>query len=247
MGQRRSFGMRWTREGSRRSVLLDVWDFLLRRPPAATVIDAQDPAIRRDYGERIAQRLGLDVDRYSVLDIHRIGIDAPVKFVFEELREWSGRSRYWPDALATVESADADRRHIKILALGRLTARLRHSFRLLPPDLGRLFEMTADTIRIEPSPDEFDNARYVLYRCSGGYPIGIFGMFVRSPVSSLGEAEPAQLFFAVGFDFFGRPDWALARLASRAWRPVHDRVTSNILCRFKNECEARFNELTRPG
>lgn len=232
------------REGGRRSVLLDAWNFLLRRAAEPTLIDATDPVVRREYGERIAQRLGLDVNRYSVLDIHRVGIDAPVRFVFEELRQWSGSSLYWPNALATVESVDAARRHIKILALGRWTWRLRHSLRLLPREFGRLFEMTAETVQADPSPAEFDNARYVLYRCSGGYPIGIFGMFVRSPVASRGETEPAQLFFAVGFDFFGRPDWPGARLVERAWRAVHDRATANILCRFKRECEARFRGVT---
>jgi hypothetical protein len=94
-----------------------------------------------------------------------------------------------------------------------------------------------------PDPWDFDNARYLLWECSGGYPIGIFSAYVRSPIAERGEGEQSQLFLVVGFNFFGRQDWPRIRLVSKLWEKIHDRATANILNRFKQVCEMRFQQV----
>ena len=94
-----------------------------------------------------------------------------------------------------------------------------------------------------PDPDEFDNARYLLYDCSGGYPIGIFSMYVRSSIAEQHEVEPTQLFLVVGFNFYGRENWSRKRIINRTWEGVHNRVTANVMNRFKQLCEWRFEKI----
>jgi hypothetical protein len=83
----------------------------------------------------------------------------------------------------------------------------------------------------------------VLYETSGGYPIGIFGMFARSRIADRDEVEQSRLFFAVGFNFYGRTDWPHRRILNPAWEWIHDRATANILSRVKRVCEWRFRVL----
>ena len=49
----------------------------------------------------------MDVSVYSILNIHRIGIEAPVETVFDEVERWEGGSACWPDHLATIEGLTA--------------------------------------------------------------------------------------------------------------------------------------------
>lgn len=225
-------------------ILTDVRDFLLHRPEIPTAVVCSDPDTRADYTRRIAARIGMDVTRYTVLNIHRIGIDAPVPFVFDELREWNGESRYWPNHIASVESLDPERRRAKILLFGRATRWLRRRG-LLPAQFGRLFDLAA--ARIESGPGAPDDSRYVLYTCSGGYPIGIFAMFVRSPLAEFGESERSQLLFCVSFNFYGRQGRPLHGVVERLWEAIHNRATSNILCRFKRRCEAALAAAELPS
>jgi hypothetical protein len=218
-------------------VLTDIRDFLLRPPRVATLIRFPDPATRAEYTRRIAERMGIDVTRYAILNIHRIGIDAPVPVVFDELRAWSGEARYWPNHIATVESLDRENERAKILLFGRSSRWLRRR-RVLPAEFGRIFDLAAT--KIQSGPGAPDDARYVLYRCSGGYPIGIFAMFVRSPIGEMGESEPAQLFFCVSFNFYGRRTGRFHSAIERVWEGIHNRATANILCRFKRRCEAKL-------
>jgi hypothetical protein len=223
-------------------LLSDLRNFFLHRPRVPTLIDASSPEGREQYTWRIAQRLGISVSEYTVLNIHRIGVRAPVRYVFEKLREWTPDPDAWPNHLATLEGVDADRNHLKILFLGKLTRWLRRT--LLPSDFGTLFRLAALRIRSDPQPSDRDNARYVLYECSGGYPIGIFAIYVRSPISDLDERSPSQLFFCVSFNFWGRRSWPLVRTLGRVWEAIHNRATSNILNRFKTRCESDFRDLT---
>jgi hypothetical protein len=222
----------------------DVRAFLLHRPEVATLVDSSDRNLREEYSRRIKQRLGIDVTPYTVLNIHRIGIDAPVSLVFDELRGWSGESPYWPNRLATVESLDPERRSIKILLFGRSMCWLRRR-RLLPADFGTLFNLGATRIQADPDPRGLDNARFVLYACSGGYPIGIFAMYVRSAVAELGESEATQVFFCVSFDFYGLKGRLLDVTIGWLWEAVHNRATGNILCRFKAHCESMLGRLAQ--
>ena len=197
---------------------------------------------RENYSKRILQRLGISVDSYSILNIHQIGIQVPVKFAHEEMMEWDGQSLFWPHSIATIESIDGSREHIKIVLLGQATQTLRRWLRRLAPRFGTLFRLTALSFQHEPHPSSLDNARFLLYACSGGYPIGIFFQYVRSPVEAQGEVEKAQLFFVVGFNFYGKQRWP--RFAARTWEKIHNRVTANVLNRFKALCEAEFREYT---
>ena len=80
----------------------------------------------------------------------------------------------------------------------------------------------------------------MLYSCKGGYPIGIFVYFVRSSIAAQGEKDMSQVFLGVSFDFYGKKNWPLFRLVHRVWQSVHNRVTANVLHRFKQLCEWRF-------
>lgn len=108
-----------------------------------------------------------------------------------------------------------------------------------------LFLLTA--IRIKKIPDNFDydNARYMLYECSGGYPIGILAIYVRSSIPEMGETGKSQLIFGVGFNFFGRQEWKTKRrLISVIWEWVHNRVTDNVLNRIKQLSEWRLENIS---
>jgi len=104
--------------------------------------------------------------------------------------------------------------------------------------------MNAIRIKRVPDPFDFDNARYLLYECSGGYPIGIFFMYVRSSIEDMGETEQSQLFLTVGFNFYGKQDWSSRlRIVDRIWQIIHNRVTSNVVSRIKQLAEWRLNKM----
>lgn len=220
----------------------DLRHYFFHKPEVDTLIDFSTLVEREEYGRRIMQRLGIQVEQYSILNVHQIGIKVPVRFVHEEMMHWSEDSPFWPNHIATIQSIDGSHENIDILLLGRASLVLRRWFRKILPNFGTLFHMTALRIQHEPHTSDFDNARFSLYECSGGYPIGVFFQYVRSPIESQGEIERAQLFFAVGFDFYGKKKWP--RFAAKAWETVHNRVTANILNRFKRLCEAEFRDYT---
>ena len=188
------------------------------------------------------QRIGIDVTKYSVLNIHRIGIQVPVQHVFEELLQWDGDSTCWPNHLATVDRIDGKLEHMQIFLLGRkkYPVGLKNGFfgkKFIP-----LFCLNAIRFQHMPGLSD-DNARYLLYDSSGGYPIGIFTMYVRSPIAERGEVEPAQLFLAVGFNFYGKENRSKINIVNKIWEKVHNRVTTNVLNRFKQLCEWRFQRI----
>jgi hypothetical protein len=47
----------------------------------------------------------------------------------------------------------------------------------------------------------------------------------------------------VGFDFYGKAGGIDIRFINKIWEKIHNRVTSNILNRFKRLCEWRFQRL----
>ena len=89
---------------------------------------------------------------------------------------------------------------------------------------------------------DFDNARYLLYRSSGGYPIGIFAMYVRSSIKELGETSQSQLIFAVSFNFYGK-EKEVNKVVNRIWEGLHNRVTTNVLNRVKQLSEWRIEKM----
>jgi len=226
------------------SLAADLRHFFTHRPEIPTLVQFATEKVREDYTERIAQRIGLDVSQYSVLNIHRIGIHAPVRYVFDELEDWRGDAPYWPNHVATLQVAEGRPEDVRVVLLGRsiggwLCAQTGGR-------VGILFEMHARTVRRVPADSDLDNSRYILWDCRGGYPIGIFSVFARSPIAAMGEVEPTQLFFAVGFNPYGIRMLSGIRPVRRTWEAIHNRVTSNVLNRFKQLCEAGF-EATLEG
>lgn len=211
-----------------RWLLSDLRHFLLHKPSIPTLIDTHLETSRHDYEQRIRQRTGISVEQYSVLNLHRVAIDAPVRDVFEELLVWDGDSTCWPNHVAKVERTGGTLDEIQVNFLG---------IRFL-----RLFSMHSLKIQTEPGGD-LDNARYLLYRCGGGYPMGMFSFYVRSAIAAEGEQGKTQFFAVVGFDFYGRRNWSQRNLIYRAWAAIHNRVTANVLNRFKQLCEWRFQQL----
>jgi len=219
----------------------DIRYFFLHKPEYPTLIKFDTEEERYDYTQRIIQRIGIDSSQYSVLNINKIGIDAPVQLIFDDLMHFRNNPSCWPNHIAKVDRADNDLKHIRILPFGwkRYPFKFMKSFFGLP--LIPLFLL--DAIRIKSVPDsyDFDNARYFLYECSGGYPIGILAIYVRSSIPELGETHKSQLVFGVGFNFFGKREWQDRRkLVGRVWEWVHNRVTANVLNRLKQLTEWRF-------
>jgi hypothetical protein len=218
-----------------RGILHDLRIFLARRPAIPTLIKASDPDTREDYIQRIRQRLGISVAGYGVLNLHRIGIEAPGRLVFEELLNWHDASTWWPNHLASVHRVEGGIERIRMILFGTRGSSI------------PLFRLNAIRLQRDPGLADDDNARYVLYETSGGYPVGIFGVFVRSRIADRGENEDSQLFFAVGFNFYGRKDWPHRHVINPVWEWVHNRATANILNRLKRVCEWRFAQLREGG
>ena len=216
-----------------RGILHDLFLFLARRPAIPTLIEAEDPDTLEDYVHRIRQRLGISVTEYTVLNVHCIGIEAPLELIFEELLTWHDASAWWPNHLATVHRVEGDLEHVRMLLFGTRGGRI------------PLFTHNAIRIQRVPGPADLDNARYVLYETSGGYPIGVFGIYLRSRIAARGENERSQLFFMVSFNFYGKRDWPHRHLINPVWEWVHNRATANILNRFRRLCEWRFDQLQK--
>ena len=220
----------------------DVWYFLLSKPKISTHIQFESKEKRIEYNRRVMQRIGIDVNRNSILNIHKIGVDSPVSYIFNELLNWNGDSTCWPNHIAKVERNEDKIEKIRILPFGwsKYPFGFKNSFfglNLIP-----LFYLTSIRIKHIPDAFDFDNARYLLYQCSGGYPIGIFSMYVRSSIADLGETEQSQLLFAVSFNFYGKEKEA-NKLVNRIWEGVHNRVTANVLNRIKQLSEWRIQKI----
>ncbi len=224
-------------------ILKDTTNFLLHRPPIPTLIKFNTPAEQDDYRQRILQRLQIDVSLYSVLNVHQIGIQAPIRHVFDEILRWDGDSTCWPNRIAEVLRQDGGINHISIYPFGLRKYPFGQKRRFLGLRYIPLFNLTLARLQQQTETTETDNARFVLFRCSGGYPIGHFCMFTRSSIEILGETEMTQLFLMVGFDFYGKKPSRGSSLISPIWEAVHNRVTANIMNRFKQLCEWQFHQV----
>ena len=226
-----------------KNVWTDIGYFLLNRPKEKTLIQFESEENRLEYNQRVRQRIGIDVDKYAILNVHQIGVDAPVNYVFKELLDWNGDSTCWPNHIARVFRVNDRIERIKILPFGWS----KYPFGIKKNFLGLNFIplFYLNSIRIKETPDafDFDNARYLLYKCSGGYPIGIFIMYVRSSIPELGETSTSQLVFAVSFNFYGKEKMRGSKLAHRIWKTLHNRVTSNVLNKMKQLSEWRIEKM----
>lgn len=225
-----------------KNVFTDAKYFLLNKPHKQTLIEFKSEENRKEYNQRILQRIRINVDKNFVLNIHKIGVEAPVGYIFNELLNWNGDSTCWPNHVAKVERTNGKIENIEILPFGfkKYPFGLKKSF--LGLNLIPLFRLSSIRIKRMPDAFDFDNARYLLYDCSGGYPIGIFAMYVRSSIEQLGETAQSQLIFAVSFNFYGKEKEANL-LVNRIWESIHNRVTSNVLNRVKQLSEWRLDKI----
>lgn len=225
-------------------LLSDLRLYLWNRPPISTRIGSATPGRREEHGQHILQRLGVSVSPYEVLNVHRIAVSAPNRFAFDELQHREASEGCWPNHIAPLERMDGRVDRVRVHLFRRWATRsgFQHGLRAL--GLAPLFQLDKLRFQDVPSPLDVDNGRFLLYACSGGYPIGICSVYVRSSIPERGELGQCQVFFLVSFNFYGRKGWPGSRLIGAVWEAIHDRVTSNILNRFKLLCEARFFELT---
>jgi hypothetical protein len=226
-----------------RSTLKETYFFLLRRPIHDTLIHFDSADERNDLSQRVLQRLGIGVEDYSVLNLHKIGINVPGRFVFDELMTWDHDSPFWPNRLARVKRVKKNLDQVDIYFLGLeslfgFKSRADSGIHIAP-----LFQLKKIDPRYAPRTSDMDNARTLLYTCSGGYPIGIFSLYVRSSIAELGEQETSQLFFMVAFDFYGQKGWLYTHFVQRIWEAIHNRVTTNVLNRIKMTCEDKFQSM----
>lgn len=227
------------------NIFNDIRYFLINKPEVPTLIHFNSTLERENYTYRILQRLGVEVSSFKILNIHKIGINAPAKYIFEELLKWDGDSSCWPNYIAKVVSRDHSLEKLYIYLFGWVNFPSWIKNSLFGRTFIPLFMLNAITIKRIPDFGGSDNARYLLYNCSGGYPIGVFSMYVRSSIADQNEKEQAQLFLMVGFNFYGKEKWSNRNLINRMWEAIHDRVTLNVMHRFKQLCEWRFEKIKK--
>jgi hypothetical protein len=221
--------------------LSDLRSYFFTNPRIKTLVKYNSPSERESFSQRILQRINVDVTKYSVLNIHKIGIDVPTRHVFEELLHWDGKSDYWPNQIARVKRINGNLKNILIYILG-LEKISFNWFGLKEIEITPLFNMTAIKFQHTPPDSDTDNARYLLYNCSGGYPIGIFTLYMRSSIAEQNEKEKAQLFIMVAFNFYGKKKWFYDYVINWIWEKIHNRATANILNRIKMIFEKKFND-----
>lgn len=236
-----------TKQPPRRSegLISDIRYFFLSNPRPKTLVRFKKEGVREEYTDRILQRTGIGVDKYHMLNIHKIGVEAPASYLFEELLRWNGDSSCWPNYIAKLELVDNQLEKISIAAFGLYKRRPAKGNGRIP--LLQLFNLDAIKIQRIPDPADNDNARFLLYKCSGGYPIGVFSMYVRSSIPEIGETEMSQLFILVGFNFYGKESLSKVTVINKTWEAIHNRVTTNVAHRLKQLSEWRFEQIQNPG
>ena len=223
-------------------ILKDFRNYFIHRPQRPTLLRYDSELERKDFSARILQRLDIDVGEYSILNVHKIGIEVPGRYVFEELMKWNDQSDYWPNAVARIKRISGDLDHIEIYLFGleKLFASDRLNFKGI--SLPSLFFLKKLRFIQTPHTSDVDNARSLLYACDGGYPIGIFSFYVRSSIAELNETEKTQLFSMVAFNFYGKKTWSYTHIINHIWELIHNRVTANILYRIKTTVEDKFKQ-----
>jgi len=229
------------------SIFTDIRYYFLNTPKIKTLIRFNTLEDRQRYCESIMQRIGIDVDRYRLLNIHRIGIDAPASYLFQELMQWNGDSLCWPNHIARVNLPDSTLEKVQITLFGGSKTAAEEKRGMFHFHFPQLFVLKALRISLMPDQTDTDNARYFLYESSGGYPIGVFSIYVRTSIPERDEHEMSQLFFMVGFNFYGKTSLSKLNFINHIWEGVHNRVTANVANRFKQLCEWKFEHFKNPG
>ncbi|PIQ33896.1 MAG: hypothetical protein COW63_04655, partial [Bacteroidetes bacterium CG18_big_fil_WC_8_21_14_2_50_41_14] len=200
-----------------KNIFTDIKYFLINTPSIKTLVKFDSEEEHQQYCESILQRIGIGVEDYRMLNIHRIGIEVPSSFLFDELLAWNGDSTCWPNHLAKVNLQDNQLDKIQIFLFGRSKYLFGLKNGFLGLKLLHLFDLKAIRIQKVPAANDADNARYLLYECQGGYPIGVFSMYVRTSIPERGEKEMSQLFLMVGFNFYGKKSWSNIKPIRLIW------------------------------
>ncbi len=229
-------------------ILENIRTYFVKKPERETLVRFSDHDKREDYSKRILQRLGIEVEQYSIINVHKIGIEVPGRYVFEELMKWDENSSYWPNGIARIKRISGELEDIEIYLFGleRLLPIGPFKGFSIPP----LFCLKKLRFNQSPHTSDVDNARSLLYTCEGGYPIGIFSLYVRSSIAGQNEIEKTQLFSMVAFNFYGKKKWYYTYFINYIWEAIHNRVTANILNRLKFLFEEKFLRAigeSRPG
>ncbi len=78
--------------GRSRNIFTDIKYFFLDKPPVSTLVKITSVEQKEIYCESILQRIGIRVSDYRMLNLHRIGVEAPASYLFDELLKWNGDS-----------------------------------------------------------------------------------------------------------------------------------------------------------
>lgn len=223
------------------SIFGDFCRYFISSPKINTLVRFTNLEEKEKYTKSIMQRVGIKVDGYNVLNIHQIGIDVPCRYVFEDLLNWDGKSNFWPNSLAQVKKINNELEDIYIYFLG-IEKIVIPWFKKIEIKVTPLFNLSSIRFQLVPSPQDADNARYLLYNCRGGYPIGIFCLYVRSSIIERNEKSQSQLFSLVAFDFYGRKNRLYNSLLNPLWKKIHNRAMANIMNRIKISFEEKFEQ-----
>jgi hypothetical protein len=214
------------------NILSDIRYYFIHRPEKKTLVKFNSDEDRHMYSESIMQRVGIDVDQYKLLNIHRIGIEVPASILFDDLMKWNGDSICWPNHIARVNLQDDKLEKILISLFGKSNERSGRKREFFSFRFPQLFILEALRIQATPTSFDTDNARYLLYKCSGGYPIGVFSMYVRSSIPERGESAISQLFIMVSFNFYGKKSLSRLNFVNKIWEGIHNFSTSYSLMIF---------------
>ena len=223
-----------------KSLLSDFKNFILKHPPVDSLVKINTAEVREEFDKRILQRTGYVTDQYRLLNIHQISIDCPTEYVFDEIIRWHWESRCWPKHIARFVRKKGITDDVSV-----------YLFR--PLMIGKkmrgysLFNLKLIKIHQTPPEGDADNARYLIYESSGGYPIGLIIIYTRNSIADMNETGKSQLFFVVGFNFYGRKSLSNIIFIKKLWELIHNRVTANILNRFKHMCEAKLENYANNG
>ena len=225
-----------------RNIISDFRNFFLNIPDIPTFVKINSEEERKRYSDLIFQRTGVAVDKYRMLNIHRIHVDAPAEFIFDELMTWNGDSSWWPNhiAKANLVNGSLDKIKITLFGLSHNIFKLKNGF--FGYHLLHLFNL--NLLKNQNDPDA-NNGRLLLYKCSGGYPIGVFAMYVRDTIPAQEEEGMSQLFIVTGFNFYGNKNLSNLNILNRTWERIHNKVTVNVINKIKLKCEWDYNNSLR--
>lgn len=227
-----------------KNIVSDIRNFFLNIPDVSTFVEIKSADERKRYSDLIFKRTGISVDEFSMLNIHRISIDVPAEFIFEELMTWNGDSYWWPNHIAKANLVNGDLKKIKITLFGLSHSILKLKNGFFGYHLLHLFNL--DLLKNQNKPDK-NNGRLLLYKCSGGYPIGVFAMYARDSIPAQGEKGMSQLFIVTGFNFYGNKNLSNLNILNKTWEKIHNKVTANVLDRIKHKCKWDYKNFLGNG